>query len=85
MVLGVRPDDIVLSDRREPDYNNGRISIVEPLGTTQLIHIAIVSATIVASASVERRYKVGEEIAFKFKSIYLFDRKSGDRVLECSL
>jgi ABC-type sugar transport system ATPase subunit len=84
LLVGIRPHDIELTS---PDAGDaiGRVEILEPLGPTTLVHVAVEAAPssrarIVVQANT--RIAIGDRVSFKVHRdrLHFFDETSGRRV-----
>ncbi len=83
LVLGVRPEHILLSDTGEL---RAQVSALEYLGTTQIVVLQSDFGELKARVDASRAIAVGDQLALGFRSdtITLFDRGSG-RAIRSSL
>ncbi|MFC6769088.1 ABC transporter ATP-binding protein [Natrinema soli] len=87
LVLGIRPEDIRVSDRRTGDRGfEAGVSVVEPMGNENIIHLRFDGATAVEEfiATTEGVPTVsgGDRVTVEFpeEAIHLFDAESGTAV-----
>ena len=84
VTLGVRPDAFRLAQKSEPSSLAGRVSVVERLGTTTLVHVTplAVSDLVTVEVAGKATVKPGEEIwlAPDTERCHLFDQ-AGKRLV----
>jgi ABC-type sugar transport system ATPase subunit len=83
-LVGVRPHDIELTSTEECDAT-GRVEILEPMGPTTLVHVAIDAvppsrARIVVQPNT--RMAIGDRVGFRVRRdrLHFFDETSGRRI-----
>jgi multiple sugar transport system ATP-binding protein len=84
VVLGIRPQDVSVVDR---DASNGGtlrgiVSLVEPLGSEQIVYLSIGSQTLVAIAPPDLSVHVDEDVPVYIPAaaVHLFDARTGARL-----
>jgi multiple sugar transport system ATP-binding protein len=82
VVLGIRPEDIVLSPPDSLGALHGEIFVVEDLGNERLVTIDIGGQFVVARTAIEHPGEMGDLAAFTFDAgkAHLFDPASGRRL-----
>ena len=81
VLVGVRPQDLAIFEgevARDRLAIEGRVSVVEPLGSEAFVHVESGNDLIVASASAKNPPQVGSmvRIGASIESIRLFDAKT---------
>jgi multiple sugar transport system ATP-binding protein len=82
VVLGVRPHDLSLGGST-PESPRGVVTLVEPLGSEQLVYVSIRGgANLVAAIGEEPAPRVDEAVALNIalNAVHLFDPESGGRI-----
>lgn len=77
-VLGVRPEDLSLDARNEPDSVPGVVYAVEPLGDRTMIDVEIGEQRVMVKALPSARLAIGEQVSVRvdLDRIHLFDADS---------
>ncbi len=93
--LGIRPEDVALqaaTERPERRVIVGRVTLVEPLGDTNLIHVEVgdpassaarSTASLTAKASREPSWRVNDTVGIRFREqrLHVFDVATGDNLV----
>jgi multiple sugar transport system ATP-binding protein len=82
IILGVRPHDIAV-DGAAADGTVGTVSLVEPLGSEQLVYVSVAGGTdFVAAVDPETTPRVDERVSLRFapSALHLFDPTTGGRI-----
>ena len=81
VVLGVRPEDVTVSDAADADFR-GSVYAVELTGESNLVTVLLGKERVIARASRAWRGKAGETIGLRVdrSRLHFFDRESGVRV-----
>jgi multiple sugar transport system ATP-binding protein len=82
VVLGVRPHDLAL-DRTVDGAPRGVVSLVEPLGSEQLVYVAVAGGRdLVAAVGAEAAPRVDEQVSLHVapNAVHLFDAETGVRL-----
>jgi multiple sugar transport system ATP-binding protein len=79
LVLGVRPQDVLIHKRGNKDFIKGQLEIDEPLGDRQVFDLKVGDYLVKALVDPDFKADVGEELWLEFppSKIYVFDRKTG--------
>ena len=84
IVLGVRPQDVVVSQDERSDQNaiEAEVFTVEPLGDSTILDLKIGETRMKAVTSPDFHAEMGGKVWARFRAdrVYLFDKKSGDAV-----
>ncbi len=82
LVLGVRPEDIVLTSYDDPQGINSEVYIVEPLGTENIVNLKIGEHIIKMRADPDFYPRIGEKLKIKIKEgkMHLFDKKTEENL-----
>ena len=81
VVLGVRPHDLSLGATSEGP--RGVVTLVEPLGSEQLVYVSVPGgADLVAAIGAEQAPRVDDAVALRvaLDAVHLFDPESGGRI-----
>ena len=83
VVFGIRPEDVVISEKEMTDAFSGDVYSFLYLGTTQVVEVTLPNGNIIrALAPVKERLKIGQPIRIAFKeNFHVFDRKSGQAIV----
>ncbi|WP_292895388.1 ABC transporter ATP-binding protein [Nitratireductor sp.] len=78
VILGVRPDDLVVTGGK--GLFSGTVNIVEPLGADTLVYVGVNGHEVIAKASGREPPKAGDTVKLTAKAgeMHLFDAKSGE-------
>lgn len=78
LMLGVRPEDIVLCGQDEAGALPGRVEVTEFMGAELFITISAADTTLVAKVRPEQQVKMGDSIWFRFDPtrLHLFDKET---------
>ena len=81
LVLGVRPEDLTITDRGAGDLD-APVYASELTGDSVLVTVETHDRRIAAKADRHTRHRIGEMVGMKIDTthIYLFDADSGERV-----
>jgi multiple sugar transport system ATP-binding protein len=82
IVLGIRPDDVMISREEPAPSGKGTVSLVEPAGPFDWVDVTWGRTMVKGKAAVESRLRPGEEVFIKVleERIVLFDKSSGRRI-----
>jgi multiple sugar transport system ATP-binding protein len=77
VVVGIRPEHFMAADS-SPAKLQGKVQLVEPLGSDTLIHLGVADTTVTARVAPELRPRVGDVVPLGFDParIHLFDPAS---------
>lgn len=83
LVLGIRPDAIEIVDDDGETTVTATVSVVEPMGDRQYLHLDVNGHDVTATTNEEILVDEGEKIRLLFpeKSIHLFDNETGDALV----
>ncbi len=81
--LGVRPEDIKISQPGEPYHAEATVLVVEPLGRDVIITATVGENTIKIIADPLTAQRIGNEIKIRFleNKVHVFDRKTGKALI----
>src|SRR5207249_7677280 len=81
IVLGVRPQDVVVSQDERSDQNaiEAEVFTVEPLGDSTILDLKIGETRMKAVVSPDFRGEMGSRVWTRFRPdrVYVFDKKTG--------
>ena len=75
---GIRPEHVEILKEAEADAIPGKIEVVEPLGSRQLVFISLneLTLTVLDDATIHRSYGEGCYLRFPARHIHMFDEKT---------
>ena len=81
VTLGVRPDDLTIGDGIK--LVEGKVTVLEPLGSETLIYVTNNGSEVIAKASGRQPPHIGETVALTadLESLHIFDRTSGEALV----
>lgn len=65
ITVGIRPEDIILSDSGKPTSQTGRVYVVEPLGSDMLVYIEFMDSKLIVKVESNPRFKPGDPVSFE--------------------
>jgi len=79
LILGVRPEHLMLANNTAPWFFRGSVYVIEPVGEYTIVEVMIGKKNFTMKTSGEIINSMGEEIQLTFDSekIYLFDKETG--------
>jgi multiple sugar transport system ATP-binding protein len=82
VVVGIRPEDIVISDKRSDESIPVKVSLIEPAGSMNWIDFRWASTTVKGTANADLQLDTGEDafITFPADKAVIFDKDSGNRL-----
>ena len=82
VVLGVRPEDIMVMDNLEPGTFKATIYVAEPLGSVQYLTLDSQGTKLLAQVGPSYDAVLNKEVCcgFRDRTAYLFDKESGQRL-----
>ena len=82
VVLGVRPEDIVVTDTAGPGTFEATIYVAEPLGSVQFLTLDAQGVKLLAQVGPSYEAVLNKEVhcGFSARKTYLFDKESGRRL-----
>lgn len=83
LVLGVRPEDIIISPKKEENYIDSSVFIVETIGTYNIVDIKFGEEIVRVRTQPSFLPNVGDPvfIYFDMKMIRLFDKETGNSIM----
>lgn len=80
VVLGIRPDDLIVTD--SDSIFSGTVNVLEPLGSETLVYVSVGDVEVVAKASGRTPPHVNDTVSLSAAAdnMHLFDAASGDRI-----
>jgi multiple sugar transport system ATP-binding protein len=81
--FGIRPEDIIITDKNHEKSVKARVTYIEPIGKEYNVHLEIDGNIMIAVINLVGGLKLGQEvnISFKEEKIHIFDKKSGKTLL----
>ena len=82
IVLGIRPEDVLISKEAVNKSIRAIIDIIEPMGREYEIHLDVAGKSIICVAREIENLEVGEEVYLTFndKKIHLFDKNTTENL-----
>jgi len=82
VILGVRPEDVLVSDDGGKGAFQGRVYLTEPMGNLQYVTLDVQGTTILAQADPSFEAPINKQVYCRFRegSTYLFDKETGARL-----
>ena len=82
VTLGIRPEDIRLTDTSGPRTTDFHVKVIEPMGKESVLHLERNGVEIVAAISGDHVIQEGQEARIRIAAdrVHAFDGKSGDAV-----
>jgi len=79
VTFGVRPEDVVLTDEDDPRTVEIDVTVVEPMGSENLLHLAKDGVSLTASVSGDHVVKSGDTVRIQFPAdrVHAFCGESG--------
>jgi multiple sugar transport system ATP-binding protein len=79
VVLGVRPEDVLVSDEQVPGAFKGRVYVAEPMGNVQYVTVDVEGLKLLAQVEPSREETINSEVFCSFRGgmTYLFDKDTG--------
>ena len=82
--LGIRPEDIKISDESQAEILQVEVKLVEPLGRETLIRVAVVGTGIILNVQISGniRFRPGDKLNLELdlQKIFIFDSVNGERL-----
>ena len=82
IMLGIRPESIIITKESKDYAIQAEIDVVEPLGRENIFHLKVNNKPLIAVSSTNRDLNVGEKvwISFDTSSIHIFDKKTQKKI-----
>jgi multiple sugar transport system ATP-binding protein len=82
-MFGVRPEDILISKTNVNNSFKAIIDIIEPMGREFEIHIDVGGKSLICVTPIIEHLNIGDEVyvTFNEKKLHLFDKKTGENIL----
>ncbi|MFX1275309.1 MAG: ABC transporter ATP-binding protein [Promethearchaeota archaeon] len=82
IILGIRPEDILLSKNNTNNSVEAKIDIIEPMGREFEIHLLIGNKPIIMVSKIIDDMKVGDIVYLHFNNekFHVFDKESGENI-----
>jgi len=83
IVMGIRPEDVILFRKRNPDTVEIKVDTLEHLGSDLYAGLSTKDITVISRLKPYEKITVGEKVWIQFREggIHFFDKKSGTRLL----
>lgn len=83
VVLGIRPEHITITSKRQKNAIEAKVSFVELIGREFHVHLTVGERPIIAIAEPTQRLEVGQQVwlAFDENKIHIFDRKTEETLI----
>lgn len=78
VIVGVRPEDVLLAKSKDSNVVEMRVELVEPIGSEDLIYLSRGDLRFVAKGPAKVDLKMGDKalVTFNIKRIHIFDAKT---------
>jgi multiple sugar transport system ATP-binding protein len=85
VLVGIRPEDILVADAESPRSIEVTVDVVEPLGKEVLVYFDLGEETYTASISDRREVQEGTTISLEFpeEQVHLFDTATEETIKNC--
>jgi multiple sugar transport system ATP-binding protein len=82
VIIGVRPEHLLVKTADTPEGFQGTVKIIEPLGKDQFLHVGIGETDFIVRTDPEMVHQVGDRVTLApiARYIYLFDPATGRRI-----
>lgn len=82
LTLGIRPEHILLEDKKTAKSMSAKVEVTEPLGREDILLLNVGGVMLTANTRLMKPLNVGDEIWVRFAEdkLQLFDRKTTDRI-----
>jgi len=82
IVLGIRPEDVLMSKEISNNSIRAIIDIIEPMGREFEIHLDVEGKIIIGVMRKIENFRIGDEIYLTFndKKLHFFDKKTGENI-----
>lgn len=78
LVLGIRPNDVIISQTMTPSSLTGKVQVYEMLGEDAIVHVRLEESrqTVIVKSPSTDSYQVGDSVYLTFPEdrLYLFDK-----------
>lgn len=78
LVLGIRPNDVIISQTMTPSSLTGKVQVYEMLGEDAIVHVRLEESrqTVIVKSTSTDSYQVGDSVYLTFPEdrLYLFDK-----------
>lgn len=83
VVLGIRPENIVLDDNNKNIFLDVKVEVVEPMGNETFIYFQLDETQFISRIRANGNIKHGDKIRIYFEvdKMYFFDKKNGEIIL----
>jgi len=82
LVLGIRPEHILVEDKKTPSGLRVKVEVIEPLGREDILVLSLDGVLLTANTRLMKHLNIGDEIWIRFAEdkLQLFDKKTTDRI-----
>ncbi|MBA7480726.1 Oligosaccharides import ATP-binding protein MsmX [subsurface metagenome] len=82
IMLGIRPEDVLMSKEIGNNSVRAIIDIIEPMGREFEIHLDVGGKIIISVMRKIENFRIGDEVYLTFndKKLHLFDKKTGENI-----
>ena len=83
LILGIRPEDIYITDSKQGSTISAQVENVEPLGFEVLVHLGLGQSTIVVRTRPKVKIRLNEEVNVLFddEKVHIFDGKTQEALI----
>lgn len=82
IVLGVRPEHIIVEENKMPKSISAKVEVIEPLGREYILLINVDGVLLTVNTRLRKPLKTGDNVWIKFNEdkLHFFDKKTTSRV-----
>jgi len=79
LLLGVRPEDVILHDSREPRFFEGKVELTQNFGDERVVTVKVGKATLNCLTGKDRMFRHSQRVYvdFREKKAHVFNKKTG--------
>ena len=83
LLIGVRPENLVISQQQSQDSIMAEVTFVELLGKEYYVHLLVNNTRVIASVSPKEQFNIGDRVGLelKYSSVSIFDPISELRIV----
>lgn len=81
VVLGIRPEDISITENKQENVLEVEVETIEPLGMDNIACSALGENNLIFRFERGKKINLGEKVKILFDKIYLFDKKTEETIL----
>jgi ABC-type sugar transport system ATPase subunit len=83
LLIGVRPENLVISQQQSQDSITAEVTFVELLGKEYYVHLLVNNTRVIASVSPKEQFNIGDRVGLElnYSSVSIFDPISELRII----